>query len=144
MNATTFYSYVASPLGRLVVRGDGEHLTGLYLPPKNGSRGTDASWRQDDARFAAVREQLVEYFAGARRQFDLPLKPAGTLFQQRVWRELIRIPFGATISYAELARRIGASEGLAGRRRREPLQPDCDHRALPSGNRVQRQADRLR
>lgn len=52
-------------------------------------------------------EQLREYFAGARRDFDLPLRPTGTPFQLSVWAELRRIPFGTTISYAELARRIG-------------------------------------
>lgn len=51
--------------------------------------------------------QLAEYFAGARREFDLPLAPRGTAFQQRVWEELRRIPYGETISYAELARRVG-------------------------------------
>jgi methylated-DNA-[protein]-cysteine S-methyltransferase len=62
---------------------------------------------RDDNAFAAVRRQLEEYFAGERRVFDLPVAPPGTPFQQRVWTELQRIGYGETISYAELAARIG-------------------------------------
>ena len=54
-----------------------------------------------------VVRQVAEYFAGTRQAFDLPLKPKGSDFQKRVWDELVRIPFGETISYAELAKRIG-------------------------------------
>ncbi len=54
----------------------------------------------------AVAQQLVEYFTGKRTSFDLPLSPHGTEFQKLVWAELTRIPFGETISYAELARRV--------------------------------------
>lgn len=56
---------------------------------------------------SALAHQLEEFFAGERRDFDLPLAPVGTGFQQRVWAELLKIPFGVTISYGELARRIG-------------------------------------
>ena len=54
-----------------------------------------------------LQAQLDEYFAGQRREFDLPLSPVGTEHQQRVWQELLRIPFGTTITYSELAQRIG-------------------------------------
>ena len=54
-----------------------------------------------------MRAQLAEYFAGQRQQFDVPFKRSGTPFQQRVWQELVRIPFGTTITYAQLAQRIG-------------------------------------
>ena len=57
---------------------------------------------------SALNTQLGEFFAGRRRDFDLPLVLAGTGFQERVWRELVRIPFGETISYEELARRAGS------------------------------------
>ncbi len=107
MNEDNYYDYFESPLGELLVVGDGQHLTGLYLPSHKGAEQPDASWRRDSALFAPVRSELQEYFAGQRRTFDVPLHPAGTPFQQRVWQELVRIPFGTTISYAELARRIG-------------------------------------
>ena len=107
MATTTYYSYFDSPLGQLYVQGDGQFLTGLYMPSHKHWSGPQATWQQSDEPFAAVREQLAEYFAGQRQQFDVPLKLAGTPFQQRVWQELARIPFGIMITYAELARRIG-------------------------------------
>jgi len=66
----------------------------------------EPAWRRDETRFAEVCEQLTEYFAGRLQEFDIRLAPAGTDFQKRVWQELCRIPFGASISYGELARRI--------------------------------------
>lgn len=107
MTPMIYYSHVDSPLGRLFVRGDGQFVTGLYMPQHKGWPGPEASWRQSDAPFVAVREQLAEYFAGQRREFDVPLRLAGTPFQQRVWQELVRIPFGQTITYAQLAQRVG-------------------------------------
>ncbi len=107
MTTTRYFSFIDSPLGSLFIQGDGEFVTGLYLPRHKGWIGPEAAWQQADAPFAAVREQLTEYFAGERQQFDVPLRLAGTPFQQRVWRELVEIPFGSTITYAELARRVG-------------------------------------
>jgi methylated-DNA-[protein]-cysteine S-methyltransferase len=107
MTTTTCYSYIDCPFGRMFVQGDGQFVTGLFMPQHKGWRGPDASWRQSDASFTAVREQLAAYFAGERQQFDVPLKLAGTPFQQHVWRELVRIPFGTTITYGQLARRVG-------------------------------------
>jgi len=121
---TTCFDSIESPLGRLVVLGDGEAVTGLYLPNHKGWPGPDAAWRQSDAAFAAVREQLAEYFAGARRQFAVPIKVAGTPFQQRVWQELTRIPFGTTITYAQLAHRVGqptASRAVGAANGRNPI-----------------------
>lgn len=63
--------------------------------------------RRDDGPFRAAREQLEAYFAGELEEFTLELAPAGTPFQQRVWRALLEIPFGTTESYGALARRIG-------------------------------------
>jgi methylated-DNA-[protein]-cysteine S-methyltransferase len=95
-----------SPLGDLLLGAaeDGS-LTGLWLPdprygPEPGERG-------DDGRFADARAQLDAYFAGELQEFDLPLAPAGSAFQRRVWGELAQIPYGETISYGELAGRLG-------------------------------------
>ena len=68
---------------------------------------TEPGWRRCDEAFAAVRGQLEEYFAGERTLFDVALEMEGTPFQRRVWRELEAIPYGETISYGELARRVG-------------------------------------
>src|SRR6188472_3687329 len=124
MIATNYYSYLDSPLGRLFVQGDGQFVTGLYLPQHKGWPGPEQSWREVDEPFAPVREQLGEYFAGERQQFDVPLKLAGTPFQQRVWQELARIPFGTTITYAELAHRVGqptASRAVGNANGRNPI-----------------------
>jgi methylated-DNA-[protein]-cysteine S-methyltransferase len=124
MTTTTYYSYLDSPLGRMFVKGDGQFVTALYLPNHKGWTGPDADWQESAAPFAAVRQQLTEYFAGERQTFDVPLKLAGTLFQQRVWQELARIPFGTTITYAQLAQRIGkptASRAVGHANSRNPI-----------------------
>lgn len=98
---------VPSPLGELLLIGDGTHVRGLWMESHEQWPQKQADWRWDEAPFRAVRQQLAEYFAGERRGFDLPLAPQGTAFQQRVWAELLRIPYGVTISYGELATRLG-------------------------------------
>jgi methylated-DNA-[protein]-cysteine S-methyltransferase len=111
------FCYVESPIGRLMLTTDGTALTGLYMnlyrnkPSKLPGVGDD--WIQNatiDPLPAAAR-QLKEYFAGKRREFDLPLRMEGTEFQQRVWRELTKIPFGETRSYGQLAKRLNNPNG---------------------------------
>jgi methylated-DNA-[protein]-cysteine S-methyltransferase len=124
MNATTCYCVIDSPLGPITVQGEGEFVTGLYLPDHKGWLGPDSSWKQAGASFAAVHKQLAEYFSGARQTFDVPLKLAGTSFQRRVWQELVRIPYGSTITYSELARRVGnpsASRAVGHANGRNPI-----------------------
>ncbi len=99
------YSYEDSPIGPLTLIGDDAGgLAGLYMA--HPWRPDPDDVRDDDA-FAAVREQLAEYFAGHRREFDVPLALEGTPFQREVWRALQDIPYGTTTSYGEVARRIG-------------------------------------
>jgi methylated-DNA-[protein]-cysteine S-methyltransferase len=120
----TYYTYIDGPLGKMFVQGDGQFMTGLFMPQHKGWHGPESSWQQSDKPFAGVREQLGEYFAGERQQFDVPLKLAGTPFQQRVWQELVRIPFGTTTTYAELARRVGqptASRAVGHANSRNPI-----------------------
>jgi methylated-DNA-[protein]-cysteine S-methyltransferase len=124
MTTTTCYCYVDSPLGQIWIAGDGQFVTGLYMLRHKHWSGPDASLRQSDVAFATVREQLAEYFAGQRQQFDVPLKLAGTPFQQRVWQELVRIPFGTTITYGQLAERVGkptASRAVGAANGRNPI-----------------------
>ena len=73
MTATRYYSFIDSPLGRICVQGNEQFLTGLSLPAHKHWRGLDTSWQELDAPFNAVRQQLAEYFAGERQQFDIPL-----------------------------------------------------------------------
>jgi methylated-DNA-[protein]-cysteine S-methyltransferase len=101
------YTYVDSPIGRLLLHSDGVALTGLYMDVPGRPRGME-HWAEDGSA-GPLREtarQLGEYFAGRRRDFDLPLRLHGTEFQQRVWDMLKEIPYGATWSYGELAKRL--------------------------------------
>jgi methylated-DNA-[protein]-cysteine S-methyltransferase len=98
---------VDSPIGELTLASDGEGLTGLYMTDQRHRPELPAADGDDDAVLAAAREQLTEYFAGERRDFDLPLKPAGTPFQRAVWEALREIPYGETAGYGELAQRLG-------------------------------------
>lgn len=96
---------VPSPIGDILLTSDGEALTGLFMAPHHGSRedGPERSAVLDD-----VIAQLRSYFAGDLQTFDVVLRPSGTPFQLRVWDQLSRIPYGETISYGELARRVGS------------------------------------
>lgn len=102
-----FYSFVPSPIGRLLVTAEGSLLTGLYMSGHKGRPAQHPDWQRADEAFDAVRHQLEEYFAGRLQTFDLPLRMTGTSFQQLVWKALVRIPFGTTITYAQLAARVG-------------------------------------
>ena len=106
MDKTSYYGMMTSPIGELMLISDGETLTGLYMDnQKHAAKRANAI--RDEAMVKRPRAQLQAYFAGELREFDLPLAAAGTAFQQRVWRALCDIPYGETISYGELARRIG-------------------------------------
>jgi methylated-DNA-[protein]-cysteine S-methyltransferase len=100
--ATIYFTTVETPIGRLALAGDGAALSAISFAPAPGH------WTRDDARLGAARRQLEQYFAGRRTTFDLPLALDGTPFQKRVWRALLAIPYGATASYGEIARAIGA------------------------------------
>jgi methylated-DNA-[protein]-cysteine S-methyltransferase len=100
--------HIDSPIGSLRLSAGADALTAIAFVRDPASVRTDG----DPPRPTAVLEQaaveLAEYFAGRRRAFTVPLDPRGTPFQQRVWRELLAIPYGSTVSYSELARRLGA------------------------------------
>lgn len=102
---TTYYTELDSPIGVLLITGNGSAITGVYM--QDGRPAIGDHWQRDDAHFMAAREQLQAYFRGERQHFDLPLAGEGTVFQQSVWKALREIPYGHTESYGELARRIG-------------------------------------
>jgi methylated-DNA-[protein]-cysteine S-methyltransferase len=101
------YRYLDTPVGQLLVVGDDTGLRRIDFQNGGRTRHLDASWRQRAAAFEDVAKQLTDYFAGRRQQFELSLSPEGTPFQLRVWQALQQIPYGHTISYAQLAMRIG-------------------------------------
>jgi methylated-DNA-[protein]-cysteine S-methyltransferase len=101
------YTLQDSPIGELLLLGDGKALHGLYMQEGRRPLKTRGQWKRGDAAFAAAREQLGEYFAGTRTTFELPLVLNGDAFQTLVWAELQRIPYGDTLSYGQVAREIG-------------------------------------
>lgn len=103
---TRVYTTVDSPIGELLLVGDGEALHSLSMQDGRRKR-IDPAWKRADEPFAAVTAQLAEYFAGERREFDVPLVLDGPPFQRQAWQALREIPYGETVSYGEQARRIG-------------------------------------
>ncbi len=109
--------------------------------PKNGSpESPQPGWIEDSSAFLEPIRQLRAYFAGDLETFNLPLAPQGTPFQQEVWKELCKIPYGETISYGELAKRIGNSKasravGLANGSNPIPIIIPC-HRVIGSNGKL--------
>jgi methylated-DNA-[protein]-cysteine S-methyltransferase len=96
-----------SPLGDLTVARSESGLTGVWFDDHRGGARVPDGAPRDDTAFHDVRDQLEEYFAGARTTFDLPLDPPGDAFSRRVWDALTRIPHGGTTTYGEIARTLG-------------------------------------
>ncbi len=110
--STISYGYYDSPVGRLLVAGDAEALHLISFPNDRYQKQPLGDWRRDEAGFTNTFEQLGAYFAGELKVFDLPLRFAGTIFQNEVWAGLCDIPIGETISYGELAARIGRPKAV--------------------------------
>jgi methylated-DNA-[protein]-cysteine S-methyltransferase len=128
------YQYLDSPVGRLRLVSDGEHLIAIEFENLQAAMTDDVE--RSDAALNACGKQLKEYFAGRRREFDLPLSPAGTEFQQNVWAALKAIPYGELRSYRDIAegldkpkavRAVGAANG----RNPLPIVVPC-HRVIGS------------
>ncbi|MET0761245.1 MAG: MGMT family protein, partial [Thermoleophilaceae bacterium] len=105
---TLLHTTVDSPIGPLLLLGDGEALHGLHMQKGRKPVRVSASWQRTEEPFADARRQLDEYFAGERRSFDLELAAEGSEFEHRVWRALEDIPYGETESYGQVAERVGA------------------------------------
>jgi methylated-DNA-[protein]-cysteine S-methyltransferase len=109
----SLYTQLPSPLGPLVLVGTKDALTAIWLPSgQDADLRPEPGWIETAAPFKEAARQLTAYFAGSLREFDLPLAPAGTPFQQRVWLALREIPYGQTVSYGEIARRIGRLDAV--------------------------------
>ena len=104
------YKKLDSPVGRLTLVASDEGLAAILWENDRPGRVRLALEREDECNpiLLEAERQLREYFAGSRTRFELPLDPSGTDFQRQVWRELLKIPFGETRSYVEIARRIGS------------------------------------
>jgi len=101
------YSLLDTPIGEILVAGDADAVHEIHFRAK-----PDAGWTRNDRMLRYATAQLLDYFAGKRCDFDLPLAPHGTEFQQSVWSALQGIPFGETTTYAALAHRIGRPKAV--------------------------------
>jgi methylated-DNA-[protein]-cysteine S-methyltransferase len=131
MTSNRLFSIYDSPLGRLVLSGDEDALTGVRFSDRGAP---PAGGRRDDARFSEERRQLGDYFAGRLTTFELALKLEGNPFELRVWEALRTIPYGTTTTYGELAARLGAPDasravGAANGRNPIPIVVPC-HRVI--------------
>ena len=130
------YDVLQTPIDRLVVASDGSAIVGTWMA---NAEPDEAAWVDrcgSDDVLREARGQLQAYFAGRLQVFDLPLAPNGTEFQRRVWSALTTIPFGSTISYADLARRVSNAAavravGAANGRNPIPIIVPC-HRVIGS------------
>ncbi len=102
-----FYTTIDSPIGELLLLGDDRALHGLYMQEGRKPVKISPQWQRSAAPLEGVRAQLREYFAGDRVAFETPLAMDGSQFELRVWRALTEIPYGETVSYGEIAKRVG-------------------------------------
>jgi methylated-DNA-[protein]-cysteine S-methyltransferase len=137
MPAGPFRATITSVLGPLTLTADGEALTGVYMEDHRHRPALPPAGAPGCAVLAEAAAQLHEYLAGRRRAFALPLRAEGTPFQGAVWAALEAIPYGTTISYGELARRVGRpgaarAAGLANGRNPLSIVVPC-HRVIGAG-----------
>ncbi len=128
------YCYCDSPIGRMLLVGVNGVLEELHFPNSTKRLEIPTEWQEAEASFKETLQQLRQYFAGKRQQFDLPISPQGTPFQERVWQELRKIPYGETASYGTIAQRIGKPKacravGMANSKNPIPIIIPC-HRII--------------
>ena len=134
------YTHLPSPIGPLLLVCDSAGIRQITFPEDSRPASPEPDWHQDQSAFAELTTQLRAYFAGELETFDLPLAPEGTAFQQKVWDELCKIPYGETISYGALAKRIGnpnasRAVGLANGSNPIPIVIPC-HRVIGSNGKL--------
>ncbi|MFT4153270.1 methylated-DNA--[protein]-cysteine S-methyltransferase [Parafilimonas sp.] len=105
-----YYTYYQSPIGMIKIAGTDHYIAELSFidkpeQMKHGEPGISEVMHQ-------CTEQLIEFFSGKRKEFDIPVHQTGTFFQQKVWGELLQIPYGKTISYLELSRLVGDEKAI--------------------------------
>jgi methylated-DNA-[protein]-cysteine S-methyltransferase len=121
---TRTHTVVPSPIGPLTAVREGGALVGLHMELSRRPLVPALLGQRCDEGFTDVVRQLVEYFAGRRTAFDLPLRPVGSAFELAVWEQLTRIPYGETRSYGSVARALGdpgAAQAVGAANGRNPL-----------------------
>jgi methylated-DNA-[protein]-cysteine S-methyltransferase len=131
-----YYCYFDTPIGELLLAGEEGALSMIGFPKGSMRRDPEPDWIYNEKPLAEARRQLQEYFAGERKAFDLPLHLSGTEFQVSVLEALQNIPYGETVSYGEIAKRIGRPKamravGAANGRNPIPIVVPC-HRVIGS------------
>jgi methylated-DNA-[protein]-cysteine S-methyltransferase len=134
------YTRIESPLGPLLLVADAAGLRKIFFENGRDRGRLESFWKEDSKPFKDTISQLRSYFAGELQEFDLTLAPEGTPFQLNVWQRLCQIPYGETISYGELARRIGnpnasRAVGLANGSNPIPIVIPC-HRVIGSNGKL--------
>ncbi|MGH9743429.1 MAG: methylated-DNA--[protein]-cysteine S-methyltransferase, partial [Candidatus Acidiferrum sp.] len=134
--STICYTMMKSPIGPLLLAGHEGGLRQVHFSTGRRPRSPRRDWVEDERPFKEVMRQLEAYFEGKLREFDLPLMIEGTEFQQLVWSNLRKIPYGETVSYGQIARQIGRPEasravGLANGSNPIPIIIPC-HRVIGS------------
>lgn len=110
--AALFTTYYQSPLGLIRISGTPSCISEAHFIDTIQRPPTDPHKKALPPLAIQVLEQLIQYFSGERRIFEIPVHQEGTVFQQSVWNELVQIPYGRTLSYLELARRIGDTKSI--------------------------------
>lgn len=128
------YRYLESPIGALLIAGDDAGIRRISFSAGKRTLAPEANWIEDPSSFVEAERQLEAYFEGELTEFDLLLAPETTTFQGRVLGELRKVPYGTTVSYGELARRVGnprasRAVGMANGRNPIPIVIPC-HRVI--------------
>jgi methylated-DNA-[protein]-cysteine S-methyltransferase len=136
----THFAQIESPVGPLLLAADATGLRTIEFVNGRRPAAPDPTWQESPEALQEPIRQLRAYFAGELESFDLPLSPTGTKFQLDVWKRLCDIPYGETISYGELARRIGnpnasRAVGLANGSNPIPIIIPC-HRVIGSNGKL--------
>jgi len=138
--AIAYHTIIKSPLGSILLTADEDGLTGINFQDAKGAKKPLRGSVESQSPFKEVASQIRAYFGGELKKFDLALSIKGTAFQRRVWKALCDIPYGETISYQELARRIGKptacrAVGAANGRNPLPIVVPC-HRVIGSNGQL--------
>ena len=133
-NSITLYCYIDSPLGKLMLAGDENFLKMIEFLDQKKAKEPDKSWKYSESRFKSESDELIRYFEGELKKFSIKCYITGTAFQNKVLNELKTIPYGKTMSYSDVADRIGHPKayravGSANGKNRLPIIFPC-HRVI--------------
>ena len=133
-NSITHYCYLDSPLGKLILAGDKHSLKLIEFPDQKKEKKPENNWLYSEPRFKSESDELIRYFEGELKKFSIKCQVTGTVFQNKVLNELKKIPYGQTMSYSDIADRIGHPKayravGSANGKNRLPIIFPC-HRVI--------------